>query len=575
MLLKKIRIENFRSLKNIEFDMSNYIVVFGKNNEGKSNILKAIKRFWDILPSLVQNEKRYTKSDGIKLREYYFRENYKNKKMNIEKDIPIEILELKNTKKNTNLTLTFELDEIELQRLNELLTSTSRATNYLEVTICYNRDLDCKVFVKLKETGRSLSVLKNIFITLSFLLDNFSVDYIPSIRTEEHSVDIIENIISQKHKVLEESEEFIEALNKINELQTNLLADLSKTIEPDLKKYISSIKSVEIISLRQNLIRFIRSNNDIIIDDGKKTSLIDKGDGIKSLVALSLLQSNDGKNRILMIDEPESHLHSGAIKELESKIKNESKQQQVLISTHHQIFVNRNNYSNNLVLSSGSLKKNTDIRMIRKELGVGLGENLLNAELVVLVEGETDKLFLQTYIELKDENLATFIRENRLVIDVLRGTKNLESKLLFYKSGLCRNICILDNDVASKNVLKTVEKENLLDNRHIFVVPLYEKESAELEDLYDEQFIFSSVDNFFELKNSIERKEMRNKDKFTNRLKAILDTYGKQFNAKEEEDFKWYLLRQAAESSSLDFISKEGTLFFDPIIERIKSEINQ
>jgi len=171
MLLKKIRIENFRSLKNIEFDMSNYIVVFGKNNEGKSNILKAIKRFWDILPSLVQNEKRYTKSDGIKLREYYFRENYKNKKMNIEKDIPIEILELKNTKKNTNLTLTFELDEIELQRLNELLTSTSRATNYLEVTICYNRDLDCKVFVKLKETGRSLSVLKNIFITLSFLLD--------------------------------------------------------------------------------------------------------------------------------------------------------------------------------------------------------------------------------------------------------------------------------------------------------------------------------------------------------------------------------------------------------------------
>jgi predicted ATP-dependent endonuclease of OLD family len=575
MLLKKIRIENFRSLKNIEFDMSNYIVVFGKNNEGKSNILKAIKRFWDILPSLVQNEKRYTKSDGIKLREYYFRENYKNKKMNIEKDIPIEILELKNTKKNTNLTLTFELDEIELQRLNELLTSTSRATNYLEVTICYNRDLDCKVFVKLKETGRSLSVLKNIFITLSFLLDNFSVDYIPSIRTEEHSVDIIENIISQKHKVLEESEEFIEALNKINELQTNLLADLSKTIEPDLKKYISSIKSVEIISLRQNLIRFIRSNNDIIIDDGKKTSLIDKGDGIKSLVALSLLQSNDGKNRILMIDEPESHLHSGAIKELESKIKNESKQQQILISTHHQIFVNRNNYSNNLVLSSGSLKKNTDIRMIRKELGVGLGENLFNAELVVLVEGETDKVFLQKYIELKDQILATLIRENRLVIDVLRGTKNLESKLLFYKSGLCRNICILDNDGASNTVLKTVEKENLLDKRHIYIVPLYEKDSAELEDLYDEQFIFTSVDKFFGLTNSISRKGMKHKDKFTDKLNGILGTFGKKFQKKEEEDFKWYLINQATEYTNLDFISKEGQLFFDPIIERIKSEINQ
>lgn len=572
MLLKKVEVENFRSLNGIEFDMGNYLVVFGKNNEGKSNILKSIKRYGEIISFLVQNEKRYTKSNGIKLREYFFKDSLSKKQINLENDIPIDIQELKNTKKTTNITLIFELESEEVDSLNDILTSTSRATDYLEVTICYSRDLDCKVFVKLKRGGRSLSVLKNIFITLNFLQDNFSIDYIPSIRTEDHSVDIIENIISQKLKVLEESPEYIESVNKINKLQTEVLNELSSIITPDLNKYLNSIKNVEITPSKQSLIKFMRANYDIIIDDGKKTSLVDKGDGIKSLVALSLLQGNDGKNRILMIDEPEAHLHSGAIKALELQIKDECNKQQVLVASHHQIFVNRNDYSSNLILSSGRLKKKTDVRMIREELGVGLGENLLNSELIILVEGETDKQFLQKYIELKNEILAKLIGENRLVIDVLRGTKNLESKLSFYTSGLCRCICVLDQDSASSKAINTVIDKKLIDNSQVFVVPLYDKISSELEDLYNEKFIFEQVDQFFGLSDSINRKEMKKEEKFTNKLKAILDTYGKKIGESEEK-FKWHLIEKISAFKDLSFISSEGELFLDPVLKKITEEM--
>lgn len=572
MLLKKVRIKNFRSLNDIEFDMGNYLVVFGKNNEGKSNILKSIKRYGEIISFLVHNERRYSKSNGMKLRKYLFKDALNNKSNNLENDIPINIQELKNTKRTTNITLVFELNPDEVKDLNDILTSTSRATDYLEITISYSRELDCKVLVKLKKDGRSLSVLKNIFITLRFLQANFSIDYIPSVRTEDHSVDIIEEIISQKLKVLEESEEYIESLNKINELQTGVLNELSSIIAPDLSRYLNSIKSVEIVPSRQNLIRFMRNNYEIMIDDGKKTNLVDKGDGIKSLVALSLLQGSDGKSRILMIDEPEAHLHSGAIKALELQIKDECNQQQVLVASHHQIFVNRNNFSSNLILSSGRLKKKTDVRMIREELGVGLGENLLNSELIVLVEGETDKHIFEKYIKLTNEKLANLIRENRLIIDAIRGVKNLESKLSFYTSGLCKCICILDQDSASEKFITTVIDKNLIDEKQIFTVPLYGKASSELEDLYDENFMFKNVDAFFDLSNSISRKNMKSEEKFTNKLEAILDSYGKKIG-KDEEKFKRYLVEEISAYKDLSFLSSEGQLFFGPILDKIISEV--
>ena len=86
------------------------------------------------------------------------------------------------------------------------------------------------------------------------------------------------------------------------------------------------------------------------------------------MIALSILQTSESSNRLLMIDEPEAHLHSGAIRELKSKIKNDTSNHQTLICSHHQIFVDRNNLTNNKILNKGKILENIDIRDIRKEL---------------------------------------------------------------------------------------------------------------------------------------------------------------------------------------------------------------
>ena len=47
MKITHIQIENYRSIKNLELGFSNFLVLIGANNSGKSNILRALQYFFD------------------------------------------------------------------------------------------------------------------------------------------------------------------------------------------------------------------------------------------------------------------------------------------------------------------------------------------------------------------------------------------------------------------------------------------------------------------------------------------------------------------------------------------------
>ncbi|WP_448376848.1 ATP-dependent nuclease [Fervidobacterium sp.] len=49
MYIKKVRIHNFRSLEDVEFDVENYTLLIGENNAGKSNILAALRILYNDL----------------------------------------------------------------------------------------------------------------------------------------------------------------------------------------------------------------------------------------------------------------------------------------------------------------------------------------------------------------------------------------------------------------------------------------------------------------------------------------------------------------------------------------------
>lgn len=55
MIINKIEINNFRSIKNVSLNCDNLTVIIGRNGAGKSSILKAIEVFYDV-SSLITNE---------------------------------------------------------------------------------------------------------------------------------------------------------------------------------------------------------------------------------------------------------------------------------------------------------------------------------------------------------------------------------------------------------------------------------------------------------------------------------------------------------------------------------------
>ncbi|PCQ20668.1 hypothetical protein CP995_07105 [Klebsiella pneumoniae] len=563
--INDIFIENFRNIKEGDLKLTNYNIILSKNNQGKSNIMKAIKRGWDLINeySLMGISATKLRSEkGYKIRTYGTNNSLKE----VGDDFTIN----KNDKsKPIIISYKFELDNDEKENLKSLLNTKTIITNEILIQVQYNELFFYKVKVKLNINGRFLNSVTNIRESVIFILKKFDIDFIPSIRTEEAATEIVQEAVKKRLKDLSMSDEYNKAIKIIKELQKKELEIISSQIEPDLKRYLSNIESVEVVSMdnKRSMIRYGMGNDiDINIDDGILTSIKNKGDGIKSLIALSILQTSSSSNRLLMIDEPESHLHSGAIRELKSKIISDTNIHQILISTHHQIFVDRNNIENNKILNDGKIKKEKiDMRAIRKELGVSLGENLLSAESILLVEGATDKRILEQYISIYRTSLQTYLDNGKFVIDYVQGVKNLENKLSFYESGLCQVFCLLDNDSASKD----------LENRaNIKYIPLHNKYETEIEDIFEEEFIFSVIDRKFKLDNSYKRKALFENEKFTNGLERLFDTYGERYTKAKEESFKWQIISDLEDCDDMP-IKNYYKEFFDSFFTEIEQDIKK
>ena len=96
MRVNNIRIVNFRSLVNLEFSINDYSVILGKNNEGKSNVLRAIKRFYDLIDYFVDRENKYTKSSKLKCNIF--------DRVIDPNDIPVSLQKLSKTSKKTEIS---------------------------------------------------------------------------------------------------------------------------------------------------------------------------------------------------------------------------------------------------------------------------------------------------------------------------------------------------------------------------------------------------------------------------------------------------------------------------------------
>lgn len=291
-----------------------------------------------------------------------------------------------------------------------------------------------------------------------------------------------------------------------------------------------NINSVR-IDISESSRRFsFRHDFSVTIDDGAPTNIEQKGDGVKSLAALALLQNQMVRPgaSILAIEEPESHLHPSAIHQVNEIIRSIAQNAQVIITTHNPLFVDRENLKCNILVTDGGATSAKNINMIRDLLGIKASDNLTNANYALVVEGEEDKTALRAMLSALSEKLAKALRTNVMVIEPIGGAGNLSYKLSLLNTSLCSAHTLLDNDTAGNNAYAKALRDGLISVASCTFVKCAGMEESEFEDCLN-------VDNYRteildEFGVNLLMPTFRGNKKWSQRLRDTFVAQGKPFS---------------------------------------------
>jgi len=342
--LVNFSVTNFRSITNAhKVPISDTTILIGKNNEGKSNILKAVSVAMNALQehALSQRNRPYPRRFFRREESVYY----------WDRDFPIG-LQSRKSPRHSIFRLEFLLDQVEIEEFKAEIRSNLNGTLPLEVRI----GEDNKPSIRVTKRGRGTKTLNQKSNQIAdFVAKKIFFNYIPAVRNDKEAISEISNMVSSELRVLEHDEDYINALKVIDELQEPILKDIADRIKQPLSEFLPNISNVFIEITTRNKYIPQRRDFDLIIDDGTPTSIEFKGDGVKSLATLGLLKNRKNKRAasIIAIEEPESHLHPAAIHQLNEIVMSLSSDNQVIITTHNPLFIDRNDVKSNIVIESG------------------------------------------------------------------------------------------------------------------------------------------------------------------------------------------------------------------------------
>ena len=533
MKLSDFSVVNYRSITTArKIKTNNMTVLVGKNNEGKSNILRALTLAMDIMKIYSKDPR----SLQIAVRPY-LKNHY-----SWEKDYPISLQE-KNPNGWSSIDLNFELDEQDILAIRSM--TGIRLSGCIPVRVSTN-GAAAKIDIPKRGTAAFADAdnKKKIIEYVCFKID---FNFIPAVRTEYDALRVVDSLIEKSLETLDTNPDYINAMNKIEELQQGILDGISNQIIEPLQEFLPTVRNVQIHIQNERRRIAMRRNTEIIIDDGTPTPIQQKGDGIKSLTALAILNIPARVDRVsvVAIEEPESHLHPESARQLYDTIMSLSQTHQIVLTTHSQLFVNRTNLKENIIVNDGKATPVKKIKEIRDVLGIHISDNLTNAEHALIVEGEDDKIALEKLLPSMSTKIKRAIQNGTFIIDYIGGAGNLPYKLSFYRNLQCKYHVLLDNDDAGRHAGSEAERQGLLDVRNVTYAICNGSPNAEIEDCYNKAVYENAILNEFGV--NINVAEFRGNKKWSDRIAGCFLSQGKLWNDAMEKRVKLVVANEISE----------------------------
>lgn len=444
MYLAKLRIKNYRSIKEIDltFKKGKNIIV-GKNNAGKSNIIKAI----DIL--LGENSPTYIKSENITENDFYLGNKSENimmfcelirdndEKLNYEEIYKcygfkshIEITEWENKKPKTKIPIehTFREDKMEnfwvdLDAVMNILEDEVQ-TEYTNPKLKHQGSFEKQFEDKFRFAyGFKASFNKNgkIEKEIRFFYrkddsNGWTMAFSAPVRNEFLQSAIIPSFRDPATELRINQWSWFGKLlrNYINTEDAGLKAafgGLKNASDGVFQKLKDEINNNQVkVAFPDTVISFqfnpetridVYKSALIYVDDGFNSLLQDKGSGIQSAVTIGLFHyytRNIAHTScsLLAIEEPEVYLHPQARRVISNRLDDflEKDKNQVIITTHSPEFIAVANENLNISLvrkdaPTGTTATNTNfIDSKEKQILVKIqNSEMFFADKVILVEG--------------------------------------------------------------------------------------------------------------------------------------------------------------------------------------------
>ena len=553
MQLVNFSVTNYRSItKAHKINLQNITVLVGRNNEGKSNILMALNV---AMETMMQHANHA---------------NVHERLYDWQRDFPVQLQQRKN-----NLDSIFRLNfRLNHDENTEFFRTTGiRSNEDIPIELKYGQDNRAKITVPKK--GSSSFNDKSEKVT-AFICERIAINYIQAVRTEDMAMDVIHRLISTELSKLYDNEEYKSAEQTIYNLQEAVYNDIANRILAPLQEFLPQLTNVEIKSRGRRLVwRGFRNDVDVILNDGTPTSILYKGDGIKSLVSLAILK--ESKNEIgasrIAIEEPESHLHPEAIHSLVNVINGISENHQVIITTHNPLFVQRNNISNNIIVDHGTAKPAKNIKEIRELLGVLPEDNLINASHVLVVEGEDDKIALNKILSSLSPTIKDALIKNKLVIQPLAGATNLNYELSRLRSYVCRYFVFLDADEAGYDAAEKAIEKGLLSESDVKYSICNGNNTAEFEDCLKKDFYIEAIRNKFSVDLGVT--SFRNSKKWSDRVKTVFLSQGQRWTDAVEKKVKMEVTKLIPVEDADSVLDEHKRGSIDALVNALENMLSQ
>jgi predicted ATP-dependent endonuclease of OLD family len=489
MKIRKIEAKNFKSMEKLSInDFGDINTFIGKNSSGKSNILQLIRFFFHIIVNHNENTKI---------------------------SLPDHLWYLRRIERPISISLSLELTNEEESLLNFEGGSTEKETkkSYLKISIEIKKDSGWKL-IELrygdKDQKNKRPEIK------SFLKDK--LQFIPVSRNEKEGLDVFrrDSIIPRDIK------------SELINLETNVG---NSELENRRQRLLSILRTTKSIS------KYIRGyGSEIYIDlEGiGRIPIGEIGGGDQEFIQL-IMKVRDPRFPIVLIEEPEAHLHADLQRQLYSIFEQFSRNnKQIIITTQSTVFVDKAHLQNTYLVKYDenrttvkNLQNEKELREILLTLGIKPSD-IFFAEKILFVEGESDRIFFDI-VSLK---LGIFLFKYGIATYPIGGVSKGRRHLGLWNE-ITKLIEIPKFFILDKGTEAEAEKIRKKDPS----VKIHILKEGELEDYYPADLILEGVKAIADVKfEKEEEKEYKDKlSKAKKKIDIIFEILGKKGVLKEED----------------------------------------